>query len=117
MSRETRYHVLWSHRQIDYLTSIFIFKKIFCSEGSDRIYFWIEDGMKDWQIGLPNVFKDFSMLKKYRLTAGCPRGAMVKAMDYEIVVSEFELQSRYYVHFRAYTPGKVMNPLIHPAVG
>ena len=31
---------------------------------------------------------------------GCPRGVMVKAMDYEIVVREFELQSRYYVHFR-----------------
>ena len=24
---------------------------------------------------------------------------MVKAMDYGIIVSEFELQSRYYVHF------------------
>ena len=27
--------------------------------------------------------------------AGCPRGVMVKAMDSEIVVSEFELQSHY----------------------
>ena len=26
----------------------------------------------------------------------CPRGAMVKAMDSRIVVSEFEFQSRYY---------------------
>ena len=32
-----------------------------------------------------------------------PRGVMVKAMDYGIVVSEFVLQSRYYVHFRANT--------------
>ena len=32
---------------------------------------------------------------------GCPRGVMVKAMDCRIVVREFELQSRYYVHFRA----------------
>ena len=31
---------------------------------------------------------------------GCPRGVMVKAMDYGIVVREFVLQSRYYVHFR-----------------
>ena len=32
---------------------------------------------------------------------GCPRGVMVKAMDCEIEVSEFELQSCYCVHFRA----------------
>ena len=32
---------------------------------------------------------------------GCPRGAMVKAMDCGIIVREFVLQSRYYVHFRA----------------
>ena len=37
---------------------------------------------------------------------------MVKAMDCGIVVSEFVLQSRYYVHFRANTLGKGMNPLI-----
>ena len=49
--------------------------------------------------------------------AGCPRGVMVKAMDYGIVVREFVLQSRYYVHFRANTLGKGMNPLILPAMG
>ena len=48
---------------------------------------------------------------------GCPRGVMVKAMDCGIVVSEFVLQSRYYVHFRAITLGKGMNPLILPAMG
>ena len=42
----------------------------------------------------------------------CPRGVMVKAMDYGIVVREFVLQSRYYVHFRVNTLGKGMNPLI-----
>ena len=31
---------------------------------------------------------------------------MVKVLNFGIVVSEFELQSRYYVHFRANTPGK-----------
>ena len=36
---------------------------------------------------------------------------MVKAMDCGIVVSEFVLQSLYYVHFRANTLGKGMNPL------
>ena len=47
----------------------------------------------------------------------CPRGVMVKAMDCGIVVREFVLQSRYYVHFRANTLGKGMNPLILPAMG
>ena len=42
---------------------------------------------------------------------------MVKAMDFGIVVSEFELQSRYYIHFRAKTFGKGMNPLILPTMG
>ena len=46
-----------------------------------------------------------------------PRGVMVKAMDGGIVVSEFVLQSRYYVHFGANTLGKGMNPLILPAMG
>ena len=48
---------------------------------------------------------------------GVPRGVMVKAMDCGIVVSEFVLQSRYYVHFRANTLGKGMNPLILAAMG
>ena len=52
--------------------------------------------------------------KKY---GGCPRGVMVKAMDCGIVVREFVLQSRYYVHFRANTLGKAINPLILLAMG
>ena len=48
---------------------------------------------------------------------GCPRGVMVKAVDCGIVVREFVLQSRYYIHFRANTLGKGMNPLILPAMG
>ena len=46
---------------------------------------------------------------------GCPRGVMVNAMDCGIVVREFILQLRYYIHFRANTLGKGMNPL--PAMG
>ena len=42
---------------------------------------------------------------------------MVKAMDCGIVIREFELQSRYYVHFRANTLGKGMNPVIPPSYG
>ena len=48
---------------------------------------------------------------------GCPRGVVVKAMNCGIVVSGFELQSRYYVHFRTNALGKGMNPLILPAIG
>ena len=48
---------------------------------------------------------------------GFSLGEMVKAMDCGIVASEFVLQSRYYVHFRANTLGKDMNPLILPAMG
>ena len=48
---------------------------------------------------------------------GCPRGVMVKVMDCGIVISEFELQSHYVVHFRTNTLGKGMNPLILPAMG
>ena len=47
----------------------------------------------------------------------CPRGVMVKAMHTGIIVGEFELQLRYYVHFRTNTHGKGMNPLILPAMG
>ena len=51
------------------------------------------------------------------ISGGRPRGVMVKAMDCGIVVREFVLQSRSYVHFRASTLGKGMNPLILPAMG
>ena len=42
---------------------------------------------------------------------------MVKAMDSEIVINEFELKSRYLVHFQTKNLGKVMNPLILPDMG
>ena len=41
----------------------------------------------------------------------CPRGVMVKAMEYGIVVSEFKLQSHYYAHFRTNTFRKGMSRL------
>ena len=53
----------------------------------------------------------------YSCWRGCPGGVMVKAMDCGIVVSEFVLQSRYYVHFRTNTLGKGMNPFILPGMG
>ena len=47
----------------------------------------------------------------------CPCGVMVKAMDCGIVVSEFVLQSRYHIHFRANTLGKGMNLPYPPIYG
>ena len=48
-------------------------------------------------------------------TTECPRGVMVKAMNCGIVVREFVLQSRYYVHFRANTLGKRYEPPYSPS--
>ena len=45
---------------------------------------------------------------------GCPRGIMVKALDYGIVIRELKIQSRYYVHFRTNILTKGKNPLILP---
>ena len=66
--------------------------------------------------GFRGVFKqNLEML--FFFLKGCPRGVMVKAMDYGIEVREFILQSLYYVHFQVNTLGKGMNPLILPAMG
>ena len=62
-------------------------------------------------ISAANLIQWLSLLK------GCPRGVMVKALDCRIVIREFVLQSRYYVHFRANTLGKGMSPLILLAMG
>ena len=42
---------------------------------------------------------------------------MVKALDSRIVVSELELQLRYYIHFRSNTLGKGMKSLILQGMG
>ena len=44
-------------------------------------------------------------------------GVMVKVMVCEIVVSEFEFQSRYYVHFQTNTLRKDMNLIFISAIG
>ena len=69
-----------------------------------------------WLVGFHGIWTLVCYLMANHIyTGGCPRGVMVKAMDCGIVVSGFVLQSRYYVHFRANTTGKDMNPLILPA--
>ena len=72
-----------------------------------------------WLLSLFNGIPIFVgyLIPNPSLQKECPRGVMVKVMDCGIVISEFELQSRYYVHFRTNTLGKGMNPLILPAIG
>ena len=62
------------------------------------------------------VWNDVQSFSQLHLLSGCPRGVMVKAMDCGIVVCEFILQSRYYVHFWTNTLGKGKNPVILPAM-
>ena len=46
-----------------------------------------------------------------------PCGVVANVWDCDIVVSEFELQSHDYTHFRANTLGKDMNPVILRSIG
>ena len=56
--------------------------------------------------------------KNFRIHARgeIPSSVVVNVLNCDIVVSEFELQSRYYVHFRTNISGKTMNSLIPPAM-
>ena len=64
-----------------------------------------------------NVIKKMCLEIIYQFYMGCSRGVMVKAIDCGIIVSEFELQSRYYVHFRTNSFGKGKNANILRAMG
>ena len=44
-------------------------------------------------------------------------GAAANMVDYDIVVSEFKLESCYYVYFSINTLGKCIDPLISPGMG
>ena len=73
---------------------------------------------QDIDTGIATVSRIFHVVLGFCLYTGvCSRGVMVKAIDFEIVVSEFVLQSRYYVHFRTNTLGKGTNPIILPVMG
>ena len=85
-----------------------------------RVWPWISskrDGLLDYSEFESSShyyvhFQTYSW-ERYRV---CARGEMVKAMDCGIIVSEFVLQSCYYVYFRVNTLGKGMNLLILPAM-
>ena len=108
-----------------YWTSLFSF--LSCHIESIGVISRVEDLVHSHQFPCSMVYFTvvLSSLRKVHLQwsnwnkygEGCPGGIMVKAMDCGIVVQEFVLQSRYYVHFRANTLGKGMNPLILPVMG
>ena len=45
---------------------------------------------------------------------GSPLGVVAIVLDRDIIVSKFEFQLHYYVHFQTNTPWKSINPLIPP---
>ena len=49
-----------------------------------------------------------------RTQRGSPHGVVVNVLNCDFVVSEFELESRCYVHFRTNPPRKGVNPVISP---
>ena len=53
----------------------------------------------------------------YRRPRGRLRGVIVRALDYGIKVSEFELHSNYHVHFQTSILRNGMNTLILIAIG
>ena len=52
------------------------------------------------------------MISSIHIYAGVPNNAEANVFVSNIVVSGFEFQSRYYVHFQTNTLGKGMNTLI-----
>ena len=47
-------------------------------------------------------------------SGGDPLGVVAKALDIDILESEFKITSRYYIHFRTNTLGEDMSPLFGP---
>ena len=47
---------------------------------------------------------------------GSLRGVVVNVLDHDIVVSEFKLQSQYYVYFQTNTLGKAYPTIIRPGM-
>ena len=86
---------------------------ILSSEEVTTIYekFQNIDRYIQFKIEHPDNTGSLSLLDfKMQISPGYPRDVK-KAMDCEIVVNEFVLQSRYYVHFRANTLGKGIKTL------
>ena len=53
---------------------------------------------------------------QFQLCLADLRGVEVNVLDRGIVISDFELQSHYYAHYRTNTLGNTMNPFISHAM-
>ena len=77
--------------------------------------------MKEQNILILKGFLKWAVIRTLFLSVeyvvGGPNSVMVIALNCRIVVSEVELKSSYYIHFRTNTLGKGMNPLVLPAMG
>ena len=54
------------------------------------------------------------LINRINQWGGGSRDVVANVLDCDIVVSEFEHQSRYYFHFRTNAPWKTYEPLIPP---
>ena len=72
----------------------------------------------DFSSRKPSKKEKRSWWKKYkRITLRlCTRSVVANVLDCNTVVSEFEIQSHYYVHFWTNIPEKGMNYLTHPGM-
>ena len=52
----------------------------------------------------------------YYSVRGITRRVVANVMDYNILIIEFDLKSRYYVYFWTNTRGKIMGMFISPAI-
>ena len=70
-----------------------------CSKAENRFFFY---SIYIFNPPSSYVLVVISLLRSHltQSVGRCPRGVMVKAVDCRIVVSEFEFQSHFYVHFR-----------------
>ena len=72
---------------------------------------------KERERGVGIQFWDICFFRNWIRCSGLsPCGVMAKLLDCDIVLSEFDLHSRCYIHFRTNTLGKGMNPLIPTAM-
>ena len=66
------------------------------------------------------MFLNSFISSRIKMTKTCSRGSlcgvMANMLECDFVVSEFELQSCYYVHFRTNNLGKGINSLLHTAM-
>ena len=87
-----------------------------------RLYFNLGSVKNTFLLLLPSLLRD-KVVVPVRRPVRCKidlrdlLGMVSNMLDCDIVVSMFELQSRYYVHFRTNALGKGMNLIIPSAIG